>query len=118
MAKKDRLFEIFERVTGIPLKEDLTPQEIGNSSWTETTISELLDAIGQDENNMFSLTAGVSNGDWGRVKYFLFVVILFERCLCSQQFFIPSISNSGRGPHGFQFLFKLIIESIRIRIKI
>lgn len=68
MSTQKRLNEVFEHVTGVPIQQP-SEQEIGNTIWTESVISELLDAMGQDNNKMLSLTAGVSTGDWGRVKY-------------------------------------------------
>ncbi len=75
MATQKRLFEIFEYVTGE--QPELTDKEIGDSVWTESVICEFFESIGQNDCQMSSLTAGVSNGKWRRVKFSVVDDILY-----------------------------------------
>lgn len=119
MATQKRLFEVFEHVTGVPMKEQQPSiEQIGNTSWTESAISELLDAVGQDENKMFSLTAGVSNGDWGRVKYSVVNgAILYLQFQTPEEahMAINSFSNSLSNPYEFSSRFDQMPTTVMVQ---
>jgi len=116
MATQKRLFEIFEYVTGE--QPELTDQEIGDSVWTESVISEFLESIGQTDCHMMSLTAGVSKGKWRRVKFSVKGDILYLQFQTPEEAHIAinNFEQSDSTQYEFSSRFKDMPNVIMVKI--
>lgn len=117
MANQKRLNEVFEHVTGVPVQQP-NDNEIGNTVWTESVISEFLDAMGQDSNKMLDLTTGISNGDWGKVKYSVVngavLYLQFQTPEMAHMAF-NSLSNSLSNPYEFSSRFDMMPTTVMVQ---
>lgn len=62
--KKNRLFEVFEHVNGV--QPEVTSEE---SNWTDNDLESLLTDMGQEYQSFTGNLNGISQGDFGRVKF-------------------------------------------------
>lgn len=116
-SKKNRLFEIFEHVTGINPIEPLEQSQI-NNQWNESTISEFLDTIGQDEIRMLDDKSGISAGDFGRVKFNIVsegaLYLEFQTPEMAHMAF-ERLSSSIGNPYEFSSRFDMMPKTIMVQ---
>lgn len=115
MSTQNKLFRIFEHVTGVQPEEVLSQQY---SKWDQNAAEELLQTIGQDNIKMISPTDGVSEGDWGRVKFSIVssgaLYLQFQTPEMAHMA-INSLSDSATNPYEFSSRFDEMPTTVMVQ---